>query len=189
MFDTWGDFTHNDAGAAGDAGGATVGRVLDQLAQVFGCDRAALGRVVGEPVPAAGLDPDRLLERIGAAERLADAVHAVQVHDLAGFAAARRAEDHELGLRGDLVGRTAAIEVAAACTVATQTAQSRLCDAEVATGRLPGLLGLVGGGRVSMGGLRRVIAETWLLDPDLFAAADRLLAAEATSRRLSPGQL
>ena len=148
-----------------------------------------MGRVVGEPAPAAGLDPDRLLERIGAAERLADAVHAVQVHDLAGFAAARRAEDHELGLRGDLVGRTAAIEVAAACTVATQTAQSRLCDAEVATGRLPGLLGLVGGGRVSMGGLRRVIAETWLLDPNLFAAADRLLAAEATSRRLSPGQL
>jgi hypothetical protein len=66
---------------------------LDAIAQATGCDRSALGELVG-PVPEpTNLSPERLLERIAAEERLVSALRASQARDVAAFVAVKLAED------------------------------------------------------------------------------------------------
>ena len=116
-------------------------------------------------------------------------MQASQLRDLAAFAARRVAEDRGLGLRGDLAGRSAPVEVAKALGIATMTADGRLRDASAAVHQHPRLLGLVGTGRVSMGGLGRVIEATRVLEPARQRRVDEQVAAEARRRRMSPGEL
>src|SRR5680860_686981 len=103
--------------------------VLDALAAATGCDRAALASVVGRAPESSGLTPSRLIERIGATERLTAAAQADQARDLAAFATARLAQDRAERVPDHLQGRTAAIEVGARLRVATMTACGRLADA------------------------------------------------------------
>ncbi len=163
--------------------------VLDALAEVTGCDRDALNDLVGSARQPAELSPAMLVRRISAHERLADAVQASQAHDLAAFGAARQAADRADGCGPLLEGRTAGIEIAAALAVATLTAQCRLHAAGRAVHDHPRLLSLVGTGRLSMAGLRRALAATDVLEPDLRRRVDGQLGADASRSRLTPGQL
>ena len=79
--------------------------------------------------------------------------------------------------------------MAKALGIATVTADGRLRDASAAVHQHPRLLGLVGTGRVSMGGLGRVIEATRVLDPARQRRVDEQVAAEARRRRMSPGEL
>ncbi len=127
------------------------------------------------------LTAEGLVDRVAAAERVKDAVEAAQAHDLAAFGEVRLVDDVAERVPEHLRGRTAAIEVAAAVQVATQTAQFRLHHASRAVADHPALLGLVGSGAVSMVGLRKVLRATDVLDPDL----RRVLAVDpqAAARR------
>ncbi len=171
------------------------GTLVETLAEVTGCDRSALAAVLDEPAhPDQPAGPDELgaaalLDRIAAKERLVQAVQASQLRDLEAFAARRVAEDHGLGLRADLAGRSAPVEVAKALGVATMTADGRLRDASAAVHQHPRLLGLVGTGRVSMGGLGRVIDATRVLEPAQQRRVDEQVAAEAQRRAMTPGEL
>ncbi len=107
---------------------------LDALAEATGCDRSALAGVVGEPPESGGLTAARLVERIGALERLANAA---QARDLAAFGSARLADDQREGVPEHLQGRSAAVEVGVAVRVATMTACGRLADASRAVRDTP----------------------------------------------------
>jgi len=131
--------------------------VLDAFAEATGCDRSALGELVGRVRHPGEVSPVGLVDRIAAQERLANAVQAVQVRDLAAFAAARLAEDVAARVPDGLAGRTAGLEVAKALGVATGTGHGRIHDATRAAADHPQLLGLVGTGAVSWAGLRRVL--------------------------------
>ncbi|MBA2738953.1 MAG: DUF222 domain-containing protein [Nocardioidaceae bacterium] len=163
--------------------------VLDALAEATGCDRATLSAVVGVAPAADELTPAELMERIGAQERLASAAQAVQARDLAAFGAARLAQDRVEGVPEHLLGRTAVIEVGLRLRVAPATACGRLADATRAVADHPQLLALVGTGRVSMSGLRRVTSVTEILTPSQRRLVDSELAQDALRAALSPGQL
>ena len=171
------------------------GTLVETLAEVTGCDRSALAAVLDEPAhPDQPADPDTLgaaglLDRIAAKERLVQAVQASQLRDLEAFAARRVAEDRALGLRAELAGRSAPVEVAKALGVATMTADGRLRDASAAVHQHPRLLSLLGTGRVSTGGLGRVIDTTRVLEPAQQRRVDEQVAAEAQRRAMTPGEL
>ncbi|CAN5558317.1 HNH endonuclease signature motif containing protein [soil metagenome] len=163
--------------------------VLDALAEATGCDRLALAGVVGEPPESGVLTAARLVERIGALERLANAAHAAQARDLAAFGSARLADDQREGVPEHLQGRSAAVEVGAAVRVATMTACGRLADASRAVRDHGELLVLVGTGAVSMAGLRKVIAATEVVEPAQRRQVAAELAHDACRSALTAGQL
>ena len=110
-------------------------KVVDGIAALTGCDRDALAALLGQPADPDALDQAVLLDRIGAAERLAQAVQAVQVHDLAAFNAALpgsagdkapldAARDPQL----PAAARMAVVEVACELQVAQVTAGCRITD-------------------------------------------------------------
>ncbi len=163
--------------------------IVDALAEVTGCDRSALAALLGERTRPEQLEAGALLDRIAAEERLAQAVQAAQLRDLAAFQARRVAEDREVGVAADLAGRSAPVEVAKALGVATMTANGRLHDASAAVHEHPRLLAMIGKGRVGMGGLGRVIDVTRVLEPHQQRRVDERLAAEARRRRMTPAEL
>ena len=168
-------------------------QVVKGLAQLTGCDRDALSALLERPSSEASTT--QLVERIGAAERLAAAVQALQVRDMAAFNAAELAAGDREPVGGDRdpsmdgVSRVVACEVAKACRVAVVTAGTRVATATRAVTDHPEVLALVGSGRVSMAGLNRVVAETLLLDPPARPEVDAGLAADARRRSLTPGEL
>ena len=123
-----------------------------------------------------------LLDRIGAAERLAQAVQAVQVHDLAAFNAdyLSRGDTAPLDAARDpqlpAAARMAVVEVACELQVAQVTAGCRITTAARAVNDHSDLLDLVGTGRVSMAGLGRVLEKTVVLDPARQRTVDTALA-------------
>ena len=127
--------------------------------------------------------PDR---RVGG---LAQAAQALQVRRLAALKARRVAEDAQIGLSGELAGRSVPVEVAKALGVATMTARTRVENAATAVESHPRLLELVGTGRVTMAGLNRVIETTRVLEPAQQRRVDELVCAEARRRRMTPGEL
>ena len=154
-------------------------RVVDGIVAVTGCDRDALVALIGHPPSPDSLDQAVLLDRIGAAERLSQAVQAVQVHDLAAFNTAYLASGDKAPLDAvrdpqlPAASRMAVIEVACELQVAQVTAGCRITNATRAVNDHPDLLGLVGTGRVSMAGLSRVLEKTIDLDPDTAAHGGR----------------
>ncbi len=108
---------------------------------------------------------------------------------LAALKALRVAEDAQIGLSGDLAGRSVPVEVSKALGVATMTARTRVENAATAVESHPRLLELVGTGRVSMAGLNRVIETTRVLEPAQQRRVDELVCAEARRRRMTPGEL
>ncbi len=121
-------------------------RVVEGLAQLTGCDRDALSALLEQPSSEAS--PANLVERIGAAERLAAAVQAVQVRDMAAFNAAELAAGDREPVGGDRdpsmdgVSRVVACEVAKACRVAVVTAGNRVATATRAVVDHPQVLAL-----------------------------------------------
>ena len=106
---------------------------------------------------------------------------AVQLHDLAAFntgylqgsgagdgdtASAHGPVDGLRDPRLPAACRMAVVEVACELQVAQVTAGCRISDAVRAVEDHPDLVDLVGTGRVSMAGLRRVLDTTVVLDPD-----------------------
>ena len=170
-------------------------RVVDGIAAVTGCDRDALVALIGHPPTPNSVDQASLLDRIGAAERLAQAVQAVQVHDLAAFNTTYLASGDKAPLEAvrdpqlPAASRMAVIEVACELQVAPVTAGLRITNATRAVDDHPELLGLVGTGRVSMAGLSRVLEKTIDLDSDTQHTVAAALAAEAERRVLTPGEL
>ncbi len=79
--------------------------------------------------------------------------------------------------------------MAAQLRVASMTACGRLADAARAVGDHAELLGLVGTGAVTMGGLRKVTAATDVLTPQQRRQVSADLAADACRSALTPGQL
>lgn len=163
--------------------------VLDALAQATGCDRSALDAVVGAVPDSGELGAAELVDRITAEEKACHALQAAQLRDVAAFAQARQAQDAAAGCPEHLQGRTAALEVASAISVATTTAQFRVLDADRAVADHPELLSLVGTGAVSLAGLRKVMSATEVLAPELRRVVDSQLAADALDSTLTPGQL
>ncbi|MBA2507174.1 MAG: hypothetical protein H0V32_00305 [Nocardioidaceae bacterium] len=163
--------------------------VFDALAEATGCDRLALAGVVGEPPESGVLTAARLVERIGALERLANAAQAAQARDLAAFGSARLADDQRESVPDHLQGRSAAVEVGAAVRVATMTACGRLAGASRAVRDHGELLVLVGTGAVSMAGLRKVTAATEVLEPAQRRQVAAELAHDACRSALTAGQL
>jgi len=129
--------------------------VLDAFADATGCDRSALGVLVGAVREPGELKPERLMDRGAATERAIHAMQATQARDLAAFAERRHAQDVAEQVPDHLQGRTAAVEVAAELRVATMTAQHQLHQASRAVDDHPRLLALVGTGVVSMPGCAR----------------------------------
>ncbi len=127
-----------------------------------------------------------LVDRIAALERLSQAAQAAQVRELAALKARRVAEDAEIGLSGDMAGRSVPVEVSKALGVATMTARTRVENAATAVESHPRLLELVGTGRVSMAGLNRVIETTRVLEPAQQRRVDELVCAEARRRQDDP---
>ncbi len=130
-----------------------------------------------------------MVDRISALERLSQAAQAEQVRELAALKARRVAEDAQIGLSGELAGRSVPVEVAKALGVATMTARTRVENAATAVESHPRLLELVGTGRVSMAGLNRVIETTRVLEPAQQRRVDELVCAEARRRKMTPGEL
>ncbi|MGH3496668.1 MAG: hypothetical protein ACRDP1_04300 [Nocardioidaceae bacterium] len=90
-----------------------------------------------------------------------------------------------------LVGRSIGTEVGLALSLAPTTGNARVADAVAGVANHPGLLALLisGTGRVSAAGLRKVLKVTAVLDPALRRTVDEQLVADASSDRLTPGQL
>ncbi len=163
-------------------------RLVEQVAEVTGCDPAALSALIGQPTDDA-LGTAGLVDRVGALERLAQTAQQLQARDLAALHTAQVADDARLKVRPELRGRTVAVEVAKGLGVATMTATSKVDTARAAVDHHPRLLELIGTGRVSMAGLNRVVTATAVLDPHRQERVDALLADEATRRQMTPGQL
>ena len=160
---------------------------LDALAEATGCDRSALGELVGAVPESSRLSQERLLDRIAAQERAVNALQASQARDLAAFGAAGAEEYAARGWEPSPHAGVA-LEVADALQLAVQTGHNRIHAATDAVDH-PRLLSLVGTGAVSMFGLRRVCAATDVLEPDQRLVVDRRLAADAVRNDLTPGQL
>ncbi len=164
--------------------------LLDAFTDVVGCDRRELAALVGSVRQPAEPSAERLVRRIAAHERLADAAQAAQAYDLAAaFRETREATDRAESCDRGLVRRTAGAEVAATLAVATMTAQCRLHSAGRAVHDHPQLLALVGTGRLSMAALRRVLEATDVLDAAERRRVDHELAADVTHTRLTPAQV
>ncbi|MDQ3415922.1 MAG: hypothetical protein M3467_09765 [Actinomycetota bacterium] len=117
-------------------------------------------------------------------------MRACQGRDLAGFGSVRLGEDRAAGCPDGLEARTGGIEVAQAISVATQTGQLRIREATRAVQRHPRLLELVGTGRVSWFGLRRVLEATDILDDSqLCRRVDQQLAGDTEGRSWTAAQL
>lgn len=93
------------------------------------------------------------------------------------------------GIEGRLRGRSAATEVGLALGVAPATAECRIATAQGAVSDHPKLLGLLGTGRVSMAGLRKVLRATEVLSPEQRQVVAAQLAEDAQAARLTPGML
>ena len=146
-------------------------------------------RRVTAPGSGDDLDDEALVARIAALEELSQAAQALQARRLAALKALRVAEDAQIGLCGDMAGRSVPVEVSKALGVATMTARTRVENAATAVESHPRLLELVGTGRVSMAGLNRVIETTRVLEPAQQRRVDELVCAEARRRKMTPGEL
>jgi len=160
---------------------------LDAFAAATGCDRSALGELVGDVPAATAVSQERLLNRIAAQERAVDAFQAWQTLDLVVFGAVEAVEYAGDGHQPS-PHAGAGLDVADALNVAVLTGQNRIHAADAAVAH-PELLGLVGTGSVSMYGLRRVCAATDVLEPEQRLVVDRRLAGDAVRSELTPGQL
>lgn len=141
-------------------------------------------------VPREECSPAQLVERIAACERVIATVEAAQLRDVAAFGEARSTSDRALaGVSADMAGRIARAELAAARGVKPTTAEGQLLFARMLVEDHPRLLSLLGGGRVSLFGLRLVVKETAALDADDRRLVDDALAELASQRRMTPFEL
>lgn len=161
--------------------------MLDAFAEVTGCDRAALGELVGHVPAPESLTAHDLIDRVAAQERLAQAAQAAQACDLAALA-----ESVDLDRPAELSGTTQkalVVEVAAALGCAALTARAKVFDATRAVAEHRPLLDLLGTGAVSMAGLRKVLDATAVLEPEKVREVADQLAEDARVDALTPGQL
>lgn len=158
--------------------------LAEVVAAPAGLELAAVLTSVGDP---AGLDDADLVEVLAGWERLAAHVSACQAAVLAELAARRPPAPGEPMGNVPGVSRFAGDEAAVALGVSRVTGESRLRDAVLLAGDLPGVLAATRDGVLSWSAARAVAEEVVVLPRGLRASVGELVLARCAGK--TPGQV